>query len=209
MSEGGKPLQRQLERARDQTAGALASAFADDELTMEEYEARLDLCYRAGTLDEVRDLVADLPGPPEIDPSKPTASASSPAGAGPPPAGDRADHDLVLALMCGVERSGSWTPPRNMHAVAVMGGAELDFREARFPEGETVVNVLAVMGGVDIVVPPGLRVVCGGIPLMGGFDRVRRDGDPGHAPGAVLRIRGLAVMGGVEVRVAEAGERDD
>lgn len=205
MSEGRQPLQRNLDRARDQAAGALASAYAGDELTMEEYEARLDRCYRATSLAEVRDVVADLPEVPEIDPAEATAAAS--AGAARPPAEvDRAGHGLVLAVWSGMKRSGSWTPPRHLHAVAVMGGAELDLREARFPEGVTNVNVLAVMGGVEIVVPPGLRVQCSGLPLMGGFDSLDQDGNPNVSPGAVLRIRGLACMGGVEVRVARSGE---
>jgi hypothetical protein len=205
VSEGRQPLQRNLDRARDAAAGALASAFAGDELTMEEYEARLDRCYRAASVAEVRDVVADLPEVFEIDPVEGTGAAS--AGPARPPAEvDRAGHGLVVAVWSGVKRSGSWTPPRHLHAVAVMGGAELDLREARFPEGETTVNVLAVMGGVEIVVPPGLRVQCSGLPLMGGFDSLDQDGAPDVAPGAVLRIRGLACMGGVEVRVAEPGE---
>lgn len=205
MSEEGRPLRRTLERARDEAAGVLASAFAEDDLTLDEYEARLDRCYLAGSVAEVRELVADLPEAPALEgrrepAARPPRSARSRAEA------DRAGHDLVLAFMSGVKRSGSWTPPRHLNAIAVMGGAELDFRDARFPEGETTVNAVAVMGGVEIVVPPGLRVECSGIPLMGGFERLDQDGDPDYAPGAVLRIRGLACMGGVEVRVAEPGE---
>lgn len=205
MSTAGKPLHRQLQRAQDVAVGALASAFAEDDLTLDEYEARLDRCYRAGTIAEVRDVVADLPEVPDVGSTAEPAAGR--AGAGRQPAEvDRANHDLVLAVLSGVKRSGRWTPPRHVHAVAVMGGAELDFREARFPEGETTVNVLAVMGGVDIVVPPGLRVECSGIPLMGGFERLDQDGDPEVGAGAVLRIRGVACMGGVDVRVAEPGE---
>ena len=207
MSDGGRPLQRTLERARDEATGALAAAFAGDELTMEEYEARLDRCYRAGSLAEIRELVADLPDAPAIEGS-PEAAARASRGGRLPAEAERPGHDLALAFMGGVKRSGSWTPPRHLNAVAVMGGVELDFREARFPEGETTVNAVAVMGGVEIVVPPGLRVECSGLPVMGGFERLDQDGDPEYAPGAVLKIRGLACMGGVEVRVAEPGQDD-
>lgn len=205
MSEGGKPLQRNLDRARDTAADALAAAYAGDDLTLEEYEDRLDRCFRAGSLDELRDLVADLPQRVEIDPAQ-AAEADRPAPRPPATEVDRDDHGLVLAFWSGVKRSGRWTPPRHLNAIAVMGGAELDLREARFPEGVTTVNAIAVMGGVEIVVPPGLRVKSSGIPLMGGFDSLDQDGDPDRAPGAVLKIRGMACMGGVEVRVAKPGE---
>lgn len=207
---------RTLTRARERTAEALTRAFAEDELDVDEFEARLDRCWRAGGLDELEDLFADLevslpakredagaPAPERR--SAPDAEPHAGSGGPPPAPTDRAGHDLVLAVMSGVGRGGRWTPPRHMNAVAVMGGVELDFREARFPPGETTLHAFALMGGVEIVVPPGLAVICSGVPLMGGFDRLDQDDDGRRAPGAVLRIRGLACMGGVEVRSAEPG----
>lgn len=203
-----------LQRARERAATALSEAFSADELSLEEFEQRVDQCYRVSTVRELESLFEDLPVSPRL-PGPGQAQDASPAsrpGGAPGSAGgmvlrgERKARDLVVGVMSGVGRKGAWTPARDTWAVAVMGGVELDFRTARFPTGETTVNVLAVMGGVEIVVPPGLRVECSGLPLMGGFDRLDQDGDGSHVPGAVLRIRGLALMGGVEVRVASPGE---
>lgn len=220
MSEGGGRPSRTLVRARERAAASLTEAFAGDELDVDEFEARLDRCWRAGSFGELEELFEDL----TVSPARaegPGAGVGAPGRAGgasetaperraprsaPPAPADRPGHDLVIAVMSGVGRGGRWTPPRHVNAVAVMGGVELDFREARFPEGETTVNAFALMGGVEIVVPPGLAVDCGGVALMGGYDRLSQDGDGRTAPGAVLRIRGMAFMGGIEVRVAEAGE---
>lgn len=199
-----------LQRARERAAAALGEAFSSDELSLDEFEHRVDQCYRVGTVRELEALFDDLPISPRL-PAPGTADAASHgartgeaagavAEAGVP--GARKLRDLVVGVMSGVGRKGAWTPARDTFAVAFMGGVELDFRTARFPPGATTVYVLAAMGGVEIVVPPGLRVECAGLPLMGGFDRLDQDGDGSHAPGAVLRIRGLACMGGVEVRVA-------
>lgn len=54
--------------------------------------------------------------------------------------------------MAGVARKGAWTAPRQLHVLTVMGGAELDFREAQFGPGVTTVTVFATMGGVEIKV---------------------------------------------------------
>jgi hypothetical protein len=85
-----------------------------------------------------------------------------------------------------------------------MGGTELDFREAALPQGVTQVQVLAIMGGVEIIVPPGVNVDSHGIGIMGGFEDA---GEQEHDPSApTLRIAGLAVMGGVDISVRYPGE---
>ena len=86
-----------------------------------------------------------------------------------------------------------------------MGGASLDFREALLPPGETEVTLIAIMGGAEILVPPGLRVDCQGVAIMGGFDHLDYSGPPDpNAP--ILKITGFAMMGGVEIAVRRPGE---
>lgn len=197
-----------LQRARDRAAAALSEAFTDDELSLAEFEQRVDRCYRVGTVAELEALFDDLPvvlrlpeRAAEDTPAPEARERTAPAVPAP-----RREHDVVVGVMSGVGRKGAWTPAERTYTVALMGGAELDFREARFPAGETTVYVLALMGGVEVVVPPGLRVECTGLPVMGGFDSLDQDGDDPSAEAPVLKIRGLACMGGVEVRVARPGE---
>ena len=62
------------------------------------------------------------------------------------------------------------------------------------------------MGGVEIIVPPHLPVEAEGVAIMGGFDHVDRapaEPDPG-AP--LLRVTGLAFMGGVHIEMRLPGE---
>ena len=62
------------------------------------------------------------------------------------------------------------------------------------------------MGGVEIKVPEGVRVESGGGGIMGGFEGVDQFGDDPDGP--VLRIDGLAIWGGVEVKVVR-GPREE
>jgi hypothetical protein len=91
-----------------------------------------------------------------------------------------------------------------------MGGVELDFREATLQPGITEVHAFAFWGGVEILVPPDIRLECSGIGIMGGFDTGDWAGEPGGDVGdpliPVLRVTGVAVMGGVEVKVRYPGE---
>ncbi len=73
----------------------------------------------------------------------------------------------MVAVMGGAERKGRWRPARRTNVVTVMGGAELDLREAELAD-EVVITAVTVMGGIGIVVPEGVSVDLGGFALMGG-----------------------------------------
>ena len=172
----------------------LCRHYALDNLDERELERRLDALYRAEGVGEIRDLLSDLPALPQVE---------SPVEAG---AGEAPDRGVAIAVMGGTERKGNWIPPRKLVAVAAMGGVELDFREARFATGISEVMAVAFWGGVEIVVPPGIRVESNGIALMGGFDHPTGEHEEVAADAPVLRIGGVAFMGGVEISTRYPGE---
>ena len=82
----------------------------------------------------------------------------------------------------------------------------LDFREAVLGAGVTDVNVLAVLGSVEIIVPPEIAVEAGGMAVLGGFE-YQTNAPPRTDPNLpILRVRGLAVLAGVNVEVRLPGE---
>jgi hypothetical protein len=87
-----------------------------------------------------------------------------------------------------------------------MGGMQLDLREATLaPEGAHL-DVQAVMGGVEILLPEQWRVrVTSTHALLGGIDHPRAAADVPPAGDAELELSLLAIMGGIEVR-ARASE---
>lgn len=188
----GPPARRPAPEEVERTVRTLSAHFARDRLTVEEFEGRLDRVYAATSPAELEAVVSDLP---ELADPEPPAPVPEPP-----------ERGLVLALLGGQERGGSWTPPRHLYVLAVWGGAEIDFREATLPPGLTEVTVVACMGGVGVIVPPGLPVETGGLAVMGGFGgrgSTSADPDP-SAPR--LRIRGVALMGGVDVETRLPGE---
>ena len=91
--------------------------------------------------------------------------------------------------------------------IALMGGVELDLREARFAPGVTEINILAMMGGANIVIPPGVHLDMSGVAIMGGFTQKGHTEAPGDGSAPILRIGGFCLMGGVEVSVRYPGEK--
>jgi hypothetical protein len=207
----GTPARPVAKARRDQAIEALSRGFAQDHLDLEEFEERVERAIQARTEDELAALLSDLPAPlpaPVSAASAPAPSADRAVAArarAPDPARDeRRQH--VIAIMSGARRAGEWEPSRHLFAYAFWGGAELDFREAALAPGVTTVSAIACMGGVDIIVPPGVAVDVEGFALMGGIDQVheRAGSDDPDAPR--LRIKGFALMGGVGVTVRRAGE---
>ena len=120
---------------------------------------------------------------------------------------DVAERQFIVGIMGGAEKKGVWTPARETIVIALMGGAELDFREARMPPGVTDIQIFAIMGGAEIIVPPGVHVDMNGFALMGGFSQSGYAPPPTDPDAPVLRIGGFAMMGGVEVSIRYPGER--
>lgn len=191
-----------LRAQRERTIQTLCDEFAADHIEVEEFERRLDVAHRALTIAELDGLTADLPARAPAPTSVP-APLAHPAPA--PATVSRSANQLFVGLMGGAMRRGRWTPAADSTAIAIMGGVNLDFREAVLPAGETVVHAFAFWGGVDIIVPPGLDVAVNGIGIMGGFDHRGDTGTPASPHAARLRVDGLAIMGGVSVRVLEPG----
>ncbi len=111
------------------------------------------------------------------------------------------DSDSVIhafAMMAGVKRQSVSSQFRGGDTNAIMGGVELDLRNAQIREGDDVViDAFAMWGGIEIKVPPHWRIVGNVLPVMGAFEDNTR---PNGEPGPTLTIRGTVIMGGIDVK---------
>ncbi|MGW7488008.1 DUF1707 SHOCT-like domain-containing protein [Streptomyces sp. NPDC054786] len=193
------PELRASDADRERVAEVLRDAVAEGRLAMEEFDERLDATYQARTYGELEPLTADLP----VAAAGPAPLSLRKESAAPTPWAERivdgAEGSAVgIALLGGFQRKGRWTIGRRFTAFCLMGGGEIDLREANFAGSEVVITCWALMGGVNIVVPPGVDVDVRGLGIMGGFDS-REDGVPGEPGAPRVIVRGLALMGGVGV----------
>ena len=204
LTQPNRALIRRAQETRERVIARLSDHFAHDALDVDEFERRVTVAQTSENPADIEALLADLSevaGPiapvPAVVPT--VVPALLPA---------ERDRDTLYAIFGGIDRRGTWTVPRRMKIVAIMGGAHLDLREARFPPGVVELDVTAVMGGIEIVVPPGLAVQMHGSAIMGGFadvDRAPANPDP-DAP--LLRVRGLTMMGGVNISMRLPGESE-
>ncbi|MGK5641839.1 DUF1707 SHOCT-like domain-containing protein [Streptomyces sp. URMC 126] len=192
-----RPEMRASDAERERVAEALRTAVAEGRLDMEEFGERLDAAYKARTHADLAPLVRDLPpagtglavpasgGPAVTDEGWEARIGGTPSSRG------------AVAVMGGFQRQGRWTVPRVFTAFAFWGGGQIDLRQARFEGRDVTIRCIAVMGGMEVVVPPDLYVEVNGLGLMGGFDSKGADtGTPGSPR---VRITGFAFWGGVSV----------
>ncbi len=184
---------RASDAERHLVAERLGTACGEGRLTLKEFSDRVGEVYAARTRAELDRLVTDLP----VATERPIAAVAG---------GVEATRWEVHPLG-GVRRTGRWrVPPRGVFAT-VLGGMHLDLCDAVLGAEEVSLTVVALLGGVRIIVPPGVEVDVDGLTLLGGR-HVEVDPNPPRAGSNAprLRIRTVAVLGGVHVSTAVTAE---
>ena len=109
----------------------------------------------------------------------------------------------AVAIFGGCDRRISSKNFQGGKATAVVGGIELDFRDADIDSenGEAILELNCILGGVEIRVPDTWHVHSRSVPVLGGYEDTTRE--PMDAPGAkakTLIVTGMVVLGGVEIK---------
>jgi predicted membrane protein len=115
---------------------------------------------------------------------------------------DGPDEDRVIqtfAALGGVTRRSQSRTLERADISAVMGGVELDLRDATPASGRVVADVFAVWGGIVILVPDTWRVESEVSVVMGALQDETKYSNPPE-PAGTLVLRGAIMMAGLEVR---------
>jgi hypothetical protein len=185
-------MTRASDAEREATVTRLREAAAEGRLTVEELTERIDAAYAASTLGELEPLTADLPA---------VAGSSSMTVEG-----GGGGTSFVLGILGSGDRRGRWRVGRKVTVVNVLGGADLDLREATLAAPEVTIQVISLFGGSDILVPEGVHVELSSFALFGA-DRLKLEG-PEPEPGApVVHVRTVSLFSGTDVKTRRGRER--
>lgn len=177
MTEAPEPLVSDADR--EAVIERLRAACGDGRLSLEEFSDRVTDVYRARTAADLVPLTGDLPALPE------------------PPAPGLRPTNWVLGILSGSRRTGPWRPASPTKAVAVLGSCQLDLTDVDLSTSPHLV-VVAVLGGIEVLVPEGVQVDFGGFAFLGGREDKTSTHTKPDAP--VVRVDGWAFLGGVTVR---------
>ena len=106
------------------------------------------------------------------------------------------DRISQFAVLCALSPRVTSKSFKGGEINAFMGGCELDLRDADI-DGEIEINVFALMGGIQIAVPPDWSVNAKVTPFMGGMEDKTRSSE--RSPDKRLKLSGFVMMGGIEV----------
>ena len=121
---------------------------------------------------------------------------------------DTSDEFAIAVYVGGVQRACKATSLRRGSVSVVLGGVDLDLREATLDASGADLDLSATLGGVNVTVPSDWKVVVEDRATLGGVEALVTDPEelPGGAP--LLRVEAGARLGGVAIMtdaaVAEA-----
>jgi hypothetical protein len=179
---------------RERMIQQLSDHFANDRLSLEELETRMELAYKASSSADLQRLTADLP-----------SVAASPV---PLPADELAaiapDRERLFSVMSETRRRGSWVVPQRLDLIALMSDTTIDLTQAALPTGIIDIHVRSICAAVKIIVPPGIQVVSRLSSLMSsvrGSSEPNVSGGEEWKTGTVVRLSGWALMAEVQTKV--------
>lgn len=189
-----------LNRAREQKISELSQLFANDDLSLEDLERRIELVYKAGNVAELEAITADLRAASSADPGAqlPAVSARRQVVAA------DARHGRLLAIMGESRRTGRWLVPGAFRVVSVMSDTRLDLTQAVMAAGNSEIHVTAFWSSCRLIVPPGMRVINEMHAVMASVTSNADEMDPpgvSRPDAPTIRLTGTAIMAEVKVTV--------
>ena len=110
---------------------------------------------------------------------------------------DSTQYPRYTAILGGGDYKNNTEDLKGVVAEAILGGLEIDLRDAKITE-DIVLELTAVLGGIDIYIPDDVRVeIISGVPVLGGFEhKINRNA----LSGPKVRIKYTEVLGGIEIK---------
>lgn len=185
---------------REVVIAQLSESFAQDRLSLGEFEHRVAAAYRATTVADLTALTVDLTD--RTDLAAGTRVAQSPY------AGTSMMVGRVSAIWGNVERRDAGSVPLYLELQAIVGNVELDLRAALFAPGITEIAISAVMGNIEVKLPPDIDVENHAHSIVGSIKCQGREWHMApHAAVSVVRVTGRAVLSSIAITVDEESVR--
>ena len=179
--------------ARERVIAVLTERYAQDHLTLDEFERRATAAYAATSPAALMDLTADLG-----DSTVPAIRASLPAG-------------NVGVVMGSIVRD-MHAVPRHLDVRTVLGNVELNLTRASFAPGVTEIALHAFMGNIEIQLPSHVGVEDHVSAVLGSFEYRRHPRAASWIESSnvasVVRFTGRVTMSSAEVVMRKDGEHD-
>lgn len=187
--EGVDPQMRAGDADRAKVADLLDQAYADGRLDGDEHDERVGAALQARTFGELSSLTRDLEAG-ELLPAEATRNSPVPIVSGPP-------ADRISTVMGDVTRGAGSTLAARTDVFTLMGDIRLDLTSMNLAARDVTIDLKAIMGDVQILVPDGIRITDTTSKIMGDAKIEGLAPAPPDAPS--VTFTGFMVMADLEV----------
>lgn len=192
-----------LSRAREVKINELSTHFANDDLSLDELERRMERVYKATNVAELEVITADLKNAVAVPADM--IQAKVVRGKGGAPAQFEAMPTRIVAIMSSTKKVGRWGVPPILGLKAVMSDTQVDLTHAVMTSNTVELEIKSVMASVKIIVPPDMRVMVDTSSVMSNIESKADDlalaNVPASASQKVLHLTGYAFMSDLQVIV--------
>ncbi len=193
-----------LDHARREAVRLLCRAQADDRLSVDAFESRLDQLNRAPNAATIAAIVADLAEdlPMEtatgLTPAYGLTAAADHTAVGRPVA--PSEFSRISSIFGSTKRGGSWTVPLLIEARVLLGEMTLDLRDAVFGADVVDIHVDVDLGSFTLIVPAGTQVENEVRETLSSSSHSTRSVGGVRPNGLLIRLSGQATLASVEIK---------
>ncbi|EQC25984.1 hypothetical protein SDRG_16172 [Saprolegnia diclina VS20] len=108
---------------------------------------------------------------------------------------------LFISAGSFIHATGPIVVPKRIVITVILKGATVDLTQATFVHPVTEVKICAVLGGVKLILPRGVRCETSGLSIFGAFKNANNQPASHGASAPLVRITGLSVFGGAKASV--------
>jgi len=195
-----------FERSRQDAIRLLCDAHAREELSLDQFESRLERLKQAPNRATLDAILADLQ--PWDDPLAP------PAELVPYPTGQvlrqatsqglvpvaPAEFVRLTSVFASTKRAGSWTVPLEIQGLVILGELTLDLRDAVFGSDVVDIDVNCTLGSFTLIVPAGTQIENEMEETLSSSTHSTRASRGLEPNGLLVRLRGRAMLASVEIK---------
>ena len=172
--------------AREQVVAQLTEHFAQDRLSLEEFESRTTAAYEAITPEDLARVTAGLPQQPRASSLVPSLPVR------------------LEAVLGNLTRGGPLAVPAHLQVRAAAGNIELDLRQAHFGPGVTEIEVYALFCNMEVQLPGHMHVENHRSGTLSSFSCQQGSGDARPVSRdtsvRVVRFTGCTVLSNITVK---------
>jgi hypothetical protein len=192
---------RPIKIVREEVIDQLIMNYGHEKISLDAFEKRLDKAMATEDPVELVGLVEDL----DLDVDKdyltkkrrelsmnsdiPVESAHQGVD----------ETDYMVHIFGGSQRSGIWNVAKELVAINVFGGGDIDLSDAHLNHKTTRIKVYSLFGGSTIYVPEGINVSVRSFCIFGGVDNRAPSLDDARVPTVV--IEGIVIFSGINIKI--------